>query len=185
MVCLWAGKRNWTTGKRTYKQLLAATTHEKSAKRAMAKSTAKWDAMSPEVAKGLAHPKWGSIRRIVGLNPWGGTTPATDQAPRPFSLQSCLRRPRVSAPSVHQDGQGGPTPCFLDVSGSRQLRHQFIALWASAGLSLDEAEEAVFSLQLPAMPNIIMAELGQFIADQPDSTAEMLGDSVEKILDGC
>jgi hypothetical protein len=70
MVCLWAGRRRVAVSRQHFKKKL----HQKTRKRGKQlrdRAMSRWAEHSAEAAAGLELLHWSSIRRVVGLTPWG------------------------------------------------------------------------------------------------------------------
>ncbi|KAE8905163.1 hypothetical protein PF005_g9008 [Phytophthora fragariae] len=70
LVCLWTGNMKWMGIRSCYKILLATRSRRKATVTTKVAQN-KWTDENHKAAHGLDKLQWASIRRTVGLNPWG------------------------------------------------------------------------------------------------------------------
>lgn len=147
MVCLWIGTRAWKTPRKAYKAQIGVTTRTMRLADSNTRQ-ARWEATSTVAAAGLKHLTWRQLRRIVGLNPWGGQlllrvklhaistyNPVTAGLGCPH--QGCERIGRVDLYHV-----------FWDCTAARTVRRICLVRMTAAGLRLAFFEEAIFAFVL-------------------------------------
>jgi hypothetical protein len=184
MVCLWAGRRSWKVSRKRYKEQLSARDRA-SGLMIRDKARGKWQSHSEAAANGLNAIRWSTLRRIVGLTPWGeqllfrmkhhavsayNPVSAGFHCPHP----ECVRRDRVGLHHI-----------FWPCPAAGRLRQLLIRRWRSAGLRIEDYEPAFFSLTLPEVPSGLLTATGRILADSMDDSSSKVGDSIELIAARC
>jgi hypothetical protein len=184
MVCLWAGRRRWKITRKNYKEQISARDRA-TGKRIRDKALSKWHSQSVTAATGLKAIRWGALRRIVGLTPWGeqllfrlkhhavsayNPVSAGFHCPHP----ECVRKDRVGLHHI-----------FWSCPAAGRLRQVLTRRWRSAGLRPVDLETAFFSLTVPGVSTGLLKTTGQILAGSMDDSAGQVGAAIETAVERC
>lgn len=183
LVCLWAGGRRWTRTRKHYKTRNSQPAHRRGVVN-KEKRAAKWVDTSTAAAAGLAALPWKSIRRIIGLGPWG---------------EQSLLRLKWGAFSMYDVSQNKagcphkPYPHIVDTDiyhvywgcpAAMKLRRVLLTPWRGLDMSEEEVESSIFGLKLSRVPEGIW-KVAEQLHEPTTTTSVAFVERVEGLTDNC